>query len=183
MSVSGQTRELASLISLPLPPAQFFVATLGARLLAFDADAVQGSLATEDVGATGGVTVEGILYKSVDLMSRMALPADADDLNGPVLLLSHGGLYGCIRVGRLHGPVEREPAQVLPFPLHFRGAEQEWYRGMILFEHSVAMVLNSAWILEEAKSGQDAANLERPREALQSVTAYPDLVSSKVQEC
>ena len=39
--------------------------------------------------------------------------------------------------------------EILPLPPQFRGEEQGWYQGMILFENSVALVLNPAWVLEE----------------------------------
>jgi hypothetical protein len=183
MIASRQTAEAASSIPVRLSSMRFVVVTLGARLLAFDAEAVKGSLATGDGGAAEGVIAEGILYKSVDLSGRMALPTYAGDLNGPVLLLSQGGLYGCIRVDRIYEPVERAPSQVLPLPPHFQGAEQQWYRGMILFEQSVAMVLKVEWVLEEAMSGQDAANLDRPPETQETFAEHRSVVSRKVQEC
>ena len=167
----------------PVPPARFFVATLGARLAAFDADAVKESLAVEEKDWTDGVTIEGIRYRAVDLAGRLALPQDSDVRSGHILLLSQGGRHGCIRVARLYGVMECEPTQVFPFPPHFQSAERQWYQGMILFEESVAMVLNIAWILAEAGENQAGVNGTVTAGALPFSTTSPGLALSKVQEC
>jgi len=168
-----------------VPPLRLLLATLGDRLVAFEADAVRGSIETEDPEWDKGVTAEGILYEAVDLANRLALPFDPDGVGvkGSILLLSQGVLRGCVRVARLHGVAECEPAQILPLSPHFHGVERQWYRGMILFEHTVAMVLNAVWVLEGVRSGQDGANLERQPEVLPPSTTIADLALSKVQEC
>lgn len=166
-----------------VPPVRFFVATLGARLAAFNADAVRESLVVEEKDWTNGVTVEGIRYRAVDLAGRLALAQGSDVQSGNIVLLSHGGRHGCIRVDRLHGVMECEPAQVFPFPMHFQSAERQWYQGMILFEESVAMVLNITWILAEAGESQAGVNVTVTAGALPSFTTSPGLALSKVQEC
>jgi len=79
--------------------------------------------------------------------------------------------------------MECEPNKVLPLSPHFQGEERQWYQGMILFEQSVAMVLNIAWILQEVGGGDDPAHRIGQPDALPPFAESPGLVLSKVQEC
>jgi hypothetical protein len=60
----------------------------------------------------------------------------------------------------VQGLLEIHPSQVLPLPSQFRGPERRWYQGMILLAKSIALVLNSSWVLDvqvasvEASGGQ-----------------------------
>ncbi|MDH4328342.1 MAG: chemotaxis protein CheW [Nitrospira sp.] len=181
MSVHRQTMGSA----LQMSTSRFVIATLGAYLFAFDADAMRGSLVAEETGRTEGITAEGIWYKKIDLAGRMALPSDSNAPGGRMLLLVDGGRHGCIRAARLNGVIECEPNKVLPLSPHFQGAEREWYQGMILFDQSVAMVLNIAWILKEVGGGDDPAHLIGQPDALPPFADVesPGLALSKVQEC
>ena len=75
-----------------------------------------------------------------------------------VVLLADQGIRGSIRVSDVHGTLEIQPSQILPLPAQFSGDERHWYRGMILFENSIAMILNPTWVLEAtsgAATGQE----------------------------
>jgi chemotaxis signal transduction protein len=154
-----------------------------ARPLAFYADTVQGLLTCEEAGTTGLVTVHGVPYEPVDLADRLGLSSEKDGSDTRIVLISHGGLQGSIRVAQAHGLMELEQSQVLPLPRQFQGEEQNWYRGVILFEEGVALVLNPAWVLQGAGADQGGACQEWQGRAPRLLTVRPELVMGKVQEC
>ena len=83
-------------------------------------------------------------------------------------------------VEKVHGSLEVHPSQLLPLLPQFRGPERGWYRGMILFDQSVALVLNTAWVLEEQLGGVMA---KTESEGTESIVALQGQVQSKSQAC
>ncbi|MGQ0694924.1 MAG: hypothetical protein ACT4OL_05030, partial [Nitrospiraceae bacterium] len=78
---------------------------------------------------------------------------------------------------------EVEQSQILPLPRQFQGEEQHWYRGVILLEEHVALVLNTAWVLEGAGADQGGSSLEWQERAPRLLAVRPDLAMGQVQEC
>lgn len=143
------------------PTARFLVVTMGGTHFALHADRVQGLLTVEEAGSAGPLTVQGVAYAGMDLAKRLQLPADPDGPQTRVVLFSIGTARGHIRVAQVHGLKELEQFQVRPVPRHFQGDERTWYQGMLLFEEGVALVLNSAWLLQECGAGPAVGLLER----------------------
>jgi chemotaxis signal transduction protein len=144
MSLREQAAETPSLA----PPSRLLIVTMGGRFFALDAESVR-KLLTEDETGNGGVPqVEGVAYRSIDLADQLALSRDGAGVNTRVVLLSENGSRGSIRVACVHVLRNVQPSLVLPLPSQFCGSERRWYRGMILFEHSVALMLDTRWILE-----------------------------------
>lgn len=179
MSLRGQRIELTS----PEPLVRVVVVTMGATSLAFDAGAVEGLLTTEVAGSTGVVVVQGVAYRPVDLAGRLGLQAEEDGPDTRVVLLSHGGLNGSVRVARVLGLQEVEPLRVLPLPRQFHGEERIWYRGLILFEEVVALALNTSWVLEGIGNGQREGPLEWYERGPRIIDGYPERVTGQVQVC
>lgn len=179
MSLRGMR---AGSISLA-PMSRFLVVTMGGLSLAFYADSVQGLLTGEEAGTTRSVTVQGVVYETVDLADRLALSSDKDGPDGRTVLLSHGGLRGSIRVAQVHGLMEVEQSQVLPLPRQFQGEEQDWYRGVILLKEGIALILNTAWVLQGAGADQGGTGLEWQGKAPSLLAVRPNLAMGKVQEC
>ncbi len=144
MSIHEQTAETPS----RAPLSRFLIVTMGGRFFAVDAESVRKLLNTEETGSGGIPMVEGVVYRSVDLTDQLILPRDGAGLNSRVVLLSESGSQGSIWVTRVHGMMELQRSHILPLPPQFRGPERHWYRGMILFENSVALILDTRWILE-----------------------------------
>ncbi len=179
MSLRGQRAGAKSLV----PMSRFLLVTVGARSLAFYADTVQGLLTGEEAGTTEPVTVQGVVYKTVDLADRLALSSDENGPDTRIVLLSCGGLQGSIRVAQVRGLLEVDQSQVLPLPQQFQGEEQSWYRGVILLEENVALVLNTAWVLQGAGADQGGSSPEWQERAPRLLAVRPDLAMGKVQEC
>jgi chemotaxis protein histidine kinase CheA len=151
MSIQEQRTGNPSLVM----PARFLMVTMGGRHLAFDADSIRGVLTLEEAGYGEDPTIQGMVYRSVDLASRLRLTGDQTSMTTRLILLAERNMCGSIRVAQMHGILELHPSQVLPLPAQFRGPERGWYRGMILFDQSVAVVLNTTWVLEALGGGTD----------------------------
>ena len=152
MSVQAKKVEISSSAS----PPRLLIATIGGRYLAFDAESVQGVLTIEEAGYLHDPVAEGIVYRAVDLVARLSLLGDHDRDSTSVVLLAERGVRGSIRIEQVLGLLEIPQSHILPLPAQFRGPERQWYRGMILFERNVAVVLNTAWVLEEQPAGLDS---------------------------
>jgi len=145
MSLRGRQAGARSLA----PSVRFLIVSAGGTCLALHADRVQGLRTIEEAGSAGTMMVQGLVYTYVDLPVRLRRPMDAEGPETRIILFSKGSARGNIRVSQVHGLKDVDPSQILPLPPQFRGDEQRWYQGMILFENTVALVLNPAWVLEE----------------------------------
>lgn len=143
-------------ISSSALPSRLLIVSIGGRYLAFDAEPVQGILTIGERASLQDPVEEGIVYREVDLVARLSLSDDECRQKATAVLLAEQGIRGSVRVEQVHGLLEIPRSLVLALPAQFRGPEQWWYRGMILFEGSVAMVLNTTWVLEEQPAGMDA---------------------------
>lgn len=176
MSLRGRHARATSLAAT----VRFLIVTVGGTHFALHADRVQGLLTVEEAASAESLTEQGVTYASIDLATRLQLPADADGLETRVVLLSNGNSRGNIRVAQVHGLKELDQSQVLPLPRHFQGEEQTWYQGIALFEESVAMVLNPAWLMQGCGAGQALGIVERHGELTQFLTMRPSLAGGQV---
>ena len=145
MSLRGRQAGARSLA----PSVRFLIVSAGGTCLALHADRIQGLQTIEEAGSAGTLTVQGVMYPYVDLSARLRRPMDPEGAETRIVLFSKGSARGNIRVSRVHGLKELDPSQILPLPPQFRGDEKRWYQGMILFENTVALVLNAAWVLAD----------------------------------
>ena len=148
MDVREPVRETPS----PASPSRFVIVTLSARYLALNAESICGLLTFEETGNVENPTVHGMVYGAVNLADRLSLSNDQGGTNTRVVLLSEREARGSIRVDTVQGLLELQQSQILPLPMQFRGPERHWYRGMILFRKSIALVLNTTWVLDEQVS-------------------------------
>lgn len=133
----------------------FMIVTISGRYLALEVGSVEAVLTIEELESNEDPTIQGVLDRTISLVMQLG---NFDIQTYPatrVVLLADQGIRGSIRVSDVHGTLEIQPSQILPLPAQFSGAERHWYRGMILFEKSIAMILNPTWVLE-ATSGAAA---------------------------
>ena len=126
----------------------FVIVTLGQRLFAIDTGAVQGIVDASEVANTLTPEFQGDVYQAIDRVKYLAIRSMQERRSGQIVLLMLGRKRGSIGVEHVYGRMDLHASQILPLPPHFQGAERDWYRGMILFENSVAVILNLAWFLQ-----------------------------------
>ncbi|OQW37513.1 MAG: hypothetical protein A4E19_12590 [Nitrospira sp. SG-bin1] len=145
----------------PASPSRFLIVTLGRRYLALDVESIAGLLTLDEIGGVTNPTLHGMEYGIIDLADRLSVSHDQNGANTRIVLLSEHGGRGSIRVSTVEGFLELQSSQILPLPTQFQGPEQHWYRGMILFQRSVALVLNIAWVLEGRVPGINGGGGQR----------------------
>lgn len=141
--------------SSPASLSRFLIVTLNGRYLALDAESISGLLTLEEGGRVTHPILHGMEYGAVDLADRLSVSHDRNEADTCIILLSAHGVRGSIRVTAVEGFLELQPSEILPLPMQFRGPERQWYRGVILFNESIALILNPTWVLG-AHAGSDA---------------------------
>jgi hypothetical protein len=143
MSLRG--RQVRASIS---PTCRYVIATVGGVRFAIQGDYVQGLLTAEEAGSLEKLTVQGLTYATSDVAGGLQIPQDPQGPDSRIILFAKGKIRASIHVAEVHGLQDVEESQVLPLPRHFRSEERKWYQGMVLFENSVALVLNPDWLIE-----------------------------------
>ncbi len=155
---SGRTKLLAD-------TSRFLIVTVGDAPMAVHADSVQGLLTLEEVGSNPAPVVHGQTYHPVDLAARIGISSDPDGSETRVVLLASGSAHGSLCVAQVQGLEEVDRSRVLPLPPQFRGEEREWYRGILLLEDGVALILDLAWLLATDRIAHDGTGDNRRVEA------------------
>jgi chemotaxis signal transduction protein len=158
------------------------VVTMGGRLFAIDANSFRGVLTSEEA-AGQVVSADGTIYPPLALTDLLEVSPSEDSVDRRVLLLAHQDRYGSIGVDRVHGQVACQASEIVPLPLHFQGAERDWYQGMIVFQESVAMILNIPWALSGTPLDHNAEQPEWSMDSVHGCAAHPAGGMARVQKC
>ena len=129
--------------------ASFLVIRLGVNYFALPAAGVRGVLTQEEVGHDEAVTVSETAYQSVDLAQRLSVVANLSGPGRRTVLYSTGHSHGAIAVEQVVGLMEIERKDCLPLPSQFQSDERDWFRGMLLYQDQLVLILNLAWVLRE----------------------------------
>jgi chemotaxis protein histidine kinase CheA len=155
---------------------------MGERWFAFDASAVRGMLPMQEA-AGQAVFADGIVYPPLAFTDLLVVDPNEDSSDRRVLLLAHQDRYGCIGVDRVHGQLACQASEVVPLPLHFQGAEREWYLGMILFQESVAVILNVSWVLSGSRHDDRVRPPEWSTDSMHGCASRSTRETAQVQKC
>jgi chemotaxis protein histidine kinase CheA len=158
------------------------VVMMGERWFAFDANAVRGMLPMQEA-ASQTVFADGIVYPPLAFTDLLEVDPNEDSSDRRVLLLAHQDRYGCIGVDRVHGQLACQGSEVVPLPLHFQGAEREWYLGMILFQESVAVILNVSWVLSGSQPEDGVRQPEWSTDSMHGCVSRSTGETAQVQKC
>ncbi len=145
---------------------RFLIVTISGRYLALDAGSVEGVLTIKESESGEDPAIQSVVDRTVSLVMQLGSSDVPTQPTTRVVLLTDREMRGSIRVSDVHGILEIQQSQILPLPPQFSGVERHWYRGMILFEKSIAMILNPTWVLEidgEFDAGQER---ETPRSSV-----------------
>ena len=129
--------------------ASFLVIRLGVNYFALPAAGVRGVLTQEEVGHDEAVTVSGTAYQLVDLSQRLSVVANLSGPERRTVLYSTGRSHGAIAVEQVVGLMEIERKDCLPLPSQFQRDERDWFRGMLIYQDQLVLILNLAWVLGE----------------------------------
>ena len=156
---------------------RLLVADCGNTYLAVPADVIRGILKPEQVSGNDVLSFLGVSYPRVDLAGRFGLRRKVSGTEARLILCSEGNRHCAFQVDQVIGLIEVGRPSMLPLPAQFRGEERRWFGGLFLFRETVALVLNSRWILEESRR---ASTGNQPDAALTSSCATPSLVGIRL---
>lgn len=145
MSLRGRHNSADMLVET----ASFLVVRLGVSYVALPAAGVRSVLTKEEAGHDQAVTAAGTIYQPVDLAQRFSVVADLSGLEMRTVLYSTGHSHGAIRVEQVVGMTEVERKDCLPLPPQFQRDERNWFRGMMLYQDKLVLILNPSWALGE----------------------------------
>lgn len=129
--------------------ASFLVIRLGVNYFALSAAGVRGVLTQEEVSHDEAVTVSGTSYQLVDLSQRLSVVANLSGPERRTVLYSTGRSHGAIGVEQVVGLMEIERKDCVPLPPQFQSDERDWFRGMLLYQDQLVLILNLAWVMGE----------------------------------
>jgi chemotaxis protein histidine kinase CheA len=129
--------------------ASFLVIRLGVNYFALPAAGVRGVLTQEEVGHDEAVTVSGTAYQLVDLSQRLSVVANLSGPERRTVLYSTGRSHGAFAVEQVVGLMEIERKDCLPLPSQFQRDERDWFRGMLIYQDQLVLILNLVWVLGE----------------------------------
>ena len=133
----------------PTEVASFLVIRLGVNYFALPAAGVRGVLTQEEVGHDEAVTVSGTVYQLVDLSQRLSVVANLSGPERRTVLYSTGRSHNAIAVEQVVGLMEIERKDCVPLPSQFQCDERDWFRGMLLHQDQLVLILNLAWLMGE----------------------------------
>ena len=129
--------------------ASFLVIRLGVNYFALPAAGVRGVLTQEEVVHDEALIVSGTSYQLVDLSQRLSVVANLSGPERRTVLYSTGRSHGAIAVEQVVGLMEIERKDCLSLPLQFQRDERDWFRGMLIYQDQLVLILNLAWVLGE----------------------------------
>lgn len=136
--------------------ARFLVARVGESTIGIWADTVRGVLTPAEVPCGQDVLLLGERYAHTGLAVRLGLIETQMTSTARTVLCAKGQARCSITVDDVIGLTDVRRVDVMPLPLLFQGRERTWFRGLFLFQDSMALVVNPDWMLNPLES-EDAA--------------------------
>lgn len=118
--------------------------------VAIPGSAIRGLFKTVEIAFRDSITLLGETYEKEDLVARLdpAKTVVPFSSQGRTVLCSNGVWRKAYLVDRILGLVRVGPSHVCPLPLHFRGAEREWFAGLFFFQDAPVLIINLDWVLK-----------------------------------
>jgi chemotaxis signal transduction protein len=125
---------------------QVLVVVVGSTRIAFPASVVHAILQPGEVGASGVVAARGWTYPVRALADGFGLPEAADGPDTRIVLCGRDDRYRGFKVDQVLGMTDVDDRKVRPLPPQFMGTERTWFVGLMFFQETVAMLVNSEWL-------------------------------------
>jgi hypothetical protein len=126
----------------------FLVVTCGGTRLAIPGEIIRGIVRPEE-GAVPDALRSLNVNRVGELADRLGLTSTVS-ASDPILICGTAAFRRAFRVGGVAGLHDVRVECIFPLLPHFRGPERHWFSGMFFYSDSVALVIDSRWLL-----GQD----------------------------
>ncbi len=123
---------------------QVLVVACGKTYFGIPAEIVRGIARPEQAGP-----LHDRPHPPVDLGSRLGLIGSSLSPESRIILCGAHEVQEGLRVDHVMGLTKADGLDLRPLPPLFTGRERQWFRGLFLFQDTVAMLLDSRWVLQD----------------------------------
>ena|SRR5579884_2458806 len=127
---------------------EFLIVMCEATHFAIATDAVRSVVGSEDGDVDRVLAAFGITQPPSHLAEHFGLPGSYLSPDSRLLICQgEQGRHGAFRVDQVLGLRDVRVQDIQPLPAHFIGPERQWFRGVCLFDDTVAVVVNMGSLL------------------------------------
>ena len=146
----------------------------GPCILALPSGLVRGILTRQEAGTSETISFAGGTYTATDLAARLGIPLGPDSFETRIILFGTGACRHAFTVDQVYELIEVGRRSVRPLPTHFRNQERIKLSGYLLYQDTIALLVNPSWLLETQSLG---GGTEADRPLLQAGTAMSPIPS------
>jgi chemotaxis signal transduction protein len=148
---------------------EFLIVGCGTTHFAIPADAVRSVIRPDEGNLTALLSGLGVTAPPTHLAEQFGLTGSYLSPDARIVVCRRQAGHFAFRVDRVLGLHEIDAAKIKPLLPHFTGSERQWIVGMFLFQQTVALIVNTQWLLGSERlrpfSGSSARSV-RPIDVL-----------------
>ena len=126
---------------------EFLIVACGSTHFAIPADAVRSVIRPDEGNLTALLSALGVTATPAHLSEQFGLTGSYLSPDARIVVCRRQAVHYAFRVDRVLGLHEIDAVKIKPLLPHFVGAERQWIVGMFLFQQTVAMIVNTQWLL------------------------------------
>lgn len=126
----------------------------GQTHFALQADVVRSVIRPEEGDVEGLLSTFGVTPSPVHLSEHFGLTGSYLSPESRILVCGMQSKHMAFCVDRVLGLHDIDSTNIKPLLPHFMGPERGWIAGMFLFQQTVALVLNTRWLLSDDRGSR-----------------------------
>jgi chemotaxis signal transduction protein len=126
---------------------EFLIVACGTTHFAIPADAVRSVIRPDEGGLTSLLSALGVTAPPTHLAEQFGLTGSYLSPDARIVVCRRQAGHYAFRVDRVLGLHEIDAVNIKPLLPHFTGSERQWIVGMFLFQQTVALIVNTHWLL------------------------------------
>lgn len=150
MSLRGQSNAPLQ----TLKTIEFLIVGCDRTYFAIQADIVRSVIRPEEGDVDTLLSAVGITSSPMHLSELFGLTGSPVSTEPRILVCGTQGRYAAFRVDHVLGLHDIDSLTIKPLSPHFISQERRWIAGMFLFQQTVALVLQTRWLLSEERASR-----------------------------
>jgi chemotaxis protein histidine kinase CheA len=126
---------------------EFLIVACATTHFAIPADAVRSVIRPDEGNLTELLSALGVTGSPTHLAEQFGLTGSYLSPDARIVVCRRQAGHHAFRVDRVLGLHEIDAAKIKPLLPHFTGSERQWIVGMFLFQQTVALIVNTHWLL------------------------------------
>ncbi len=133
---------------------EFLMVVCGDTHFALQADVVRSVIRPEEGDVESLLSTFGVTTSPAHLSEHFGLTGSYLSPESRILVCGMQSTHVAFQVDRVLGLHETESTNIKPLPPHFIGPERQWIAGMFLIQQTVALILQTHWLLSDDRGGR-----------------------------